>query len=250
MRLVLLGRAARLRLGRRADAVLLQRHGMEAHQAEAVQERRGRRPQRHARRLGFEQQRKLTRPLAKHLVQEREAALVLARTHLGSPLRQPVVLQRAPAVDILLEDHLVDQPPRFHAPQRQQAIGPGIGRLAEELADRLGTLDAGLTADGQVRIDHCAGPAVLGGDVLRQLVARHRLAVAANAQPGQPLLQVARLPVPVAVVAAFEQVPQFEDDGLEEFAFCGRHGSRVSFNEVPRHSRRRGAGTRARRACG
>jgi hypothetical protein len=46
-----------------------------------------------------------------------------------------VVLERAPTVGLLLEDHVIDEAAGLHATEGQQAIRPAIGRLAYEFAD-------------------------------------------------------------------------------------------------------------------
>jgi hypothetical protein len=47
------------------------------------------------------------------------------------------VRERAAAVGFLLHHDLVDETTGLHAAEREEAVGPGVGALAEELADAI-----------------------------------------------------------------------------------------------------------------
>ena len=108
----------------------------------------------------------------------------------------------------------VDQLASLHAPQCQKAVGPGVSRLADELGDRVGPLDARFLAQFQVGVNDPAGLTIFLGQV-RKFIDGDRRPVAAHPDRGQPLLQIARLPLAVAVVPPFQQVPQLQRDGFQ-----------------------------------
>ena len=158
----------------------------------------------------------------KDLVQHGQQPIVLARTEFRLPLGQAVMLQRPAAVGRLLEDHLVDQLPCLHAPQRQEAVGPSIGRLADELSHGLGPIDAGFSAEFKVGIDHLPGLPIHGRQV-RHLVHLDRLPVAPHADGRQALLQIAWVPVAGGIIGTFQQVPEFQADRLQNFFVLRLH---------------------------
>ena len=112
-------------------------------------------------------------------------------------------------------DHLVNQPARLHAAQRQQPVGPGIGGLAYELRHGVGARYARLAAQRQVRVHHLPRGAV-GRGQMGELIGRQRLALAPDPQARQPLLQVAAVPGAARVVPAFQQVAQLQAQRLED----------------------------------
>jgi len=57
----------------------------------------------------------------------------MAEAPLRVPASEPVVLERTAAVRIFLNDYLFDESACFHASEREQAVGPRIGRIADEL---------------------------------------------------------------------------------------------------------------------
>ncbi|MGA2702511.1 MAG: hypothetical protein ABSH35_15630 [Isosphaeraceae bacterium] len=121
------------------------------------------------------------------------------------PLSQAVVLQGTTAVGFLLQDDRVDKLTSFHATQRQQPVGPGVSRLADEFGDGVGPLDARLLPQLQVGVNDLSGQTIFRGQMTK-FIDGHGRTVAAHADRGQPLLQVARLPFAGVVVPPLQQV--------------------------------------------
>ena len=126
-------------------------------QGHAAFDGRRRRLQCHAGGFGIEEHRQVPGLLGEDLVEHSQQPIVFAGAQFGLPLRQAMVFQRPAAVRRLLQDHLVDQFAGFHAPQGEQAVGPGVGRLANELRHGVFARHAGLGAEFQIGIHDLPG---------------------------------------------------------------------------------------------
>ena len=199
-----------------ANTVLAKRVRIETQEAKAILERGGRWAELDAWGQWIEQHRQPLGLLTKNLVEHGEQSIVVAGAKFRVPLGKAVMFQRPAAVCFLLQDDRVNQLAGFHAAQRQEPVGPGVRRFADELGDGLGTLDSRFLAQFQVGINDLAGLTIFLGQ-MPKFIDGNGHPVAAHPDRGQPLLQITRLPFAAAVVAPFEQVPQLQRNGLQGF---------------------------------
>jgi hypothetical protein len=78
-----------------------------------------------------------------------EEALVVTARYVRSLLNEAPVGERLAAIDLLLQHDLVDQAAGLHAAEGEEAIGPGVGGLADELDDAV-VDDLGFLLGGQL----------------------------------------------------------------------------------------------------
>ena len=119
------------------------------------------------------------------------ASSSLAATTSTATIR--AVPERAAAVAFLLQDDLVDKPPRLHAAQGDQAVRPSVSGLPDEFGEGLGRTDAGLPMGFEEGVHDPAGVSVLFGQ-MRHLIERDGCPVHANAQGDQAHFQISGLP--------------------------------------------------------
>ena len=162
----------------------------------------------------------MPRLLGENLVERSQQPIVFAGAQFGLALCQAMVFQRPPAVRRFLQDHLVDQFTSFHAPQREQAVRPGVGRLPNELRHGVFARHAGLGAEFQVGI-HDLSCLLVGRCQMCQFVYADWLPVASHPDRRQPFFQVPRLPLGRRIILAFQQVPEFQARWPSGFS-CGR----------------------------
>jgi len=115
--------------------------------------------------LGIEQRRQFGG--ARHELREENGEEAIVRTGGGvrSFAEETLVDERTTSVGGFLEDDFLDDAPRFHAPEGEQAVRPRIGRFPDKLRHRSVSLYAGVSTELKVSVHDESRATIFGGEV-------------------------------------------------------------------------------------
>ena len=100
----------------------------------------------------MEQSGQLGSMLLERIEEDGEEAVVLDRRGLRVLLDVPAVRERRASVELLLEDHLVDDAARLEEPEGKEPVRPFVGALRDELPHRGLTVDPRILAHAGVAL--------------------------------------------------------------------------------------------------